>query len=53
MNKSIRVLGGHLKKPIYRERLTKRGGGLGQFVGSRRGEGAWQERGDGVFQARG
>ena len=42
----IRLLGGDLGKPIYRGRLPKKGGGLGQFVGFREG---WQETWGGVF----
>ena len=39
---------GDLEKPIYRGRLPKKGGGLGQFVGL--WGGAWQEREGGVFE---
>ena len=38
-----------LEKPLYRGRLPKKGGGLGQLVGLRGGE-TWQERGGGVFE---
>ena len=37
-----------LKKPIYREGLPKKGGGLGQFA-DLRGGGAWQQRGGWCF----
>ena len=41
---------GDLEKPLYRGRLPKKGGGLGQLVGLRGGGETWQERGGGVFE---